>query len=100
LGQGISLGLHINQLLALKHTCKIQAYIKEFSGLMLEIKDMSEEDRLFHFMNGLQPWVQSDPDARMCKTLVATITTTNKLLDYKVEEKGGPRICEDALGEK
>jgi hypothetical protein len=49
-----------NQLLALKHTGKIQAYIKEFTGLMLEIKDMSEEDIIFHFMNGLQPWAQSE----------------------------------------
>jgi hypothetical protein len=32
-----------NQLLALKHTGKIQAYIKEFMGLMLEIKDMSKK---------------------------------------------------------
>jgi hypothetical protein len=32
-----------NQLLALKHTGKIQAYIKEFTGLMLEIKDMSKK---------------------------------------------------------
>lgn len=45
-----------NQLLALKHAGKIQAYIKEFKGIMLEIKDKSEEDRLFHFMNNLQPW--------------------------------------------
>jgi hypothetical protein len=36
-----------NQWLAFKHTGKIQAYIKKFFGLMLEIKDMSEEDRLF-----------------------------------------------------
>jgi hypothetical protein len=48
-----------NQLLDLKHTGKIQAYIKEFTWLMLEIKDMSEEDKLFYFMNGLYPWAQS-----------------------------------------
>jgi len=48
-----------NQLLDLKHIGKIQAYIKEFTRLMLEIKDMSEEDKLFYFMNGLYPWAQS-----------------------------------------
>jgi hypothetical protein len=42
-----------NQLLDLKHTGKIQAYIKEFTGIMLEIKDMSEEVNLFYFMNCL-----------------------------------------------
>jgi len=45
-----------NQLLALNHTGNIQAYIKEFTGIILEIKNMSEEDKIFHFMNGLQPW--------------------------------------------
>ena len=28
--------------------------------MMLEIKDMSEEDRLYHFMKGLQGWAQAD----------------------------------------
>jgi hypothetical protein len=49
-----------NQLLDLKHIGKIQAYIKEFMGLVLEIKDMLEEEKCFHFMNVLQSWVQSE----------------------------------------
>jgi len=49
-----------NQFLNIKHVGKIQAYIKEFIGLILEIKDMSEEDILFHFMNGLHSWTQSE----------------------------------------
>jgi len=31
-----------NRLLTLKHVGKIQAYIKEFTGLILDIKDMSK----------------------------------------------------------
>jgi hypothetical protein len=58
-----------NQLLALKHIGKIQAYIKEFTGLMLEIKDMSEEDILFHFMNGLQRGRRVSCDDRTCRLL-------------------------------
>jgi hypothetical protein len=89
-----------NQLLALRHTGKIQAYIKEFTGLMLEIKDMSEEDILFHFMNGLQPWAQSELRCQNVQTLATTITTTEKLLDFRGEPKTGPRNSEDAQGEK
>jgi hypothetical protein len=71
-----------NQLLALKNVGKIQAYIKEFTGLMLEIKDMSEEDGLFHFMNGLQPWAQSELQWQNVQTLATTITIMDKLLDF------------------
>ena len=28
-------------------------YIKAYTSVMLEIKDMSDEDRLYHFMKGL-----------------------------------------------
>jgi hypothetical protein len=41
--------------MSLRHTSKIQEYMKEFLGIMLEIKEMSDEDKLFHFMKGLQP---------------------------------------------
>ena len=32
--------------------------MKEFSSLILDIKDMSEVDKLFNFMSGLQGWAQ------------------------------------------
>ncbi|RVW53018.1 hypothetical protein CK203_072608 [Vitis vinifera] len=38
----------------LKHTSSIREYVKEFSTLMLEIPNMSEEELLFNFMNNLQ----------------------------------------------
>ena len=47
-----------NELMQIRHTTKIQAYIKAYTSVMLEIKDMSEEDRLYHFMKGLQGWAQ------------------------------------------
>ena len=34
-------------------------YVKEFSFLMLDIKNMSEEDKLFNFVFGLQTWAQT-----------------------------------------
>ena len=38
----------------LKHTSSIREYVKEFSMLMLEIPNMSEEKLLFNFMDNLQ----------------------------------------------
>ena len=42
----------------LKHTGIVREYVKTFSSLMLDIKNMSEEDKLFNFMSSLQPWAQ------------------------------------------
>ena len=38
----------------LKHKGSIRYYVKEFSSLILDIKDMSEVDKLFNFMFGSQ----------------------------------------------
>ena len=43
-GLGNQSWLARNQLMSLKHSKRVQEYIKTFSGLMLEIKDMSKED--------------------------------------------------------
>ena len=40
----------------IKHSGSVRDYVKEFSSLMLDIKNMSEEDKLFNFLSGLQPW--------------------------------------------
>ncbi|RVW74601.1 hypothetical protein CK203_050922 [Vitis vinifera] len=40
----------------LKHTGSIREYVKEFSTLMLEIPNMSDEELLFNFMDNLQSW--------------------------------------------
>ena len=40
----------------LRHTGLVRDYVKEFSSLMLDIKNMSKEDKLFNFMFRLQGW--------------------------------------------
>ncbi|KAL0395502.1 UNVERIFIED_CONTAM: hypothetical protein Slati_4516400 [Sesamum latifolium] len=34
----------------LKHTGTVRAFVKEFNSLLLDVRDMSEEDKLFNFM--------------------------------------------------
>ncbi|KAL0408359.1 UNVERIFIED_CONTAM: hypothetical protein Sradi_1770300 [Sesamum radiatum] len=36
----------------LKHSGTVRDYVKEFSSLMLNVRDMSEEDKLFNFLSG------------------------------------------------
>ncbi|KAA0034901.1 uncharacterized protein E6C27_scaffold103G00290 [Cucumis melo var. makuwa] len=43
----------------LKHTGKIREYVKQFAGLMLDICDMSEKDKVFCFVEGLKPWARA-----------------------------------------
>ena len=38
----------------LKHTGSIHAYVQEFTILTLQIPNLTYEDMLFHFMDGLQ----------------------------------------------
>ena len=40
----------------LKHTGSMREYVKEFSSIMLDIRNMSDEDKLFNFVSGLQGW--------------------------------------------
>ena len=40
----------------LKQTGSVMEYVKEFSSLILDIKNMSKVDKLFNFMSGLQGW--------------------------------------------
>lgn len=44
----------------LKQTGTIRDYVQAFSACMLDIKDMSDKDRLFHFITGLAPWAQKE----------------------------------------
>ncbi|TYK23130.1 uncharacterized protein E5676_scaffold142G001280 [Cucumis melo var. makuwa] len=38
----------------LKHTDSFQEYVKQFTGLMLDIRDMSKKDKVFCFFEGLK----------------------------------------------
>ena len=48
-----------HQLRQLKQTSTVREYVKKFPSLMLDIKDMSEEDKLFYFLEGLKPWART-----------------------------------------
>lgn len=70
----------------LKHTGSMRDYVKEFSSLMLDIKNMSEEDKLFNFISGLQSWAQLELRRLGVKDLAANVAATDGLLDYKLSK--------------
>jgi len=74
----------------LKHTGSVRDYVKTFSSLMLDIRNMSEEDKLFNFMKGLQGWAQTELRRQGVKDLSAAMMAADALLDFKGQdaEKG------------
>ncbi|RVW30894.1 Transposon Tf2-12 polyprotein [Vitis vinifera] len=68
----------------LRHTGSVREYVKEFSSLMLDIKNMSEEDKLFNFMSGLQGWAQTELRRQGVRDLPAAMAAADCLVDYKM----------------
>lgn len=57
--------------------------MKEFSSLMLDIKNMFDEDKLFNFMSGLQPWAQTELRMQVVRDLPMAIAAAEGLVDFK-----------------
>ncbi|KAK9157903.1 hypothetical protein Scep_004477 [Stephania cephalantha] len=53
----------------LKQKGTVREYVKEFSSLLLDIKNMSEEDKLFNFTLLLQGWARSELRRQSVKDL-------------------------------
>jgi len=50
---------------------------------------MSEEDRLFNFMSGLQTWAQAELRQQNVKDMSFTIATADSLIDFKSTTREG-----------
>ncbi|KAL0301946.1 UNVERIFIED_CONTAM: hypothetical protein Sradi_6471400 [Sesamum radiatum] len=81
----------------LKHTGTVREFVKEFSSLMLDVRDMSEEDKLFNFMAGLKPWAQTELRRHGVKDLQTAIAAADRLGDYKVPNE--PEQRNDDFGD-
>ncbi|KAL0433410.1 UNVERIFIED_CONTAM: hypothetical protein Slati_2675300 [Sesamum latifolium] len=68
----------------LRCTGTVRGFVKELSSLMLDVRDMSEEDKLFNFMAGLQPWAQTKLRRQCVKDLPSTIAAADRLANFKV----------------
>ena len=68
----------------LKHTESVRDYVKNISSLMLDIKNMSKEDKLFNFMPGLHGWAQTKLRRQGVCDLPTTTAAADCLVDYKI----------------
>ena len=58
---------------------------------MLDIQDMSENDKLFSFLDGLKPWAQQELHRRNVTDLVGAIAAAERLTDFVSSEDSGRR---------
>ena len=67
----------------------VREYVKTFNSLMLDIKNMFEEDKLFNFMSGLQLWAQMELKRQAVRDLPTAMFAANALVDYKFNKPSG-----------
>jgi hypothetical protein len=73
----------------LKHTTSVRDYVKQFSSLILDIKDMSKADKLYNFMYGLQVWAQLEVRRQGVCDLPTAMTTADALMDFRQSREDG-----------
>ncbi|XP_027156075.1 uncharacterized protein LOC113756717 [Coffea eugenioides] len=67
----------------LKQNKSVHEYVAEFQALMLGVKEMSEEDRLYTFIRGLQPWAQRELRRQNVQTVSQALVAAEKLIDFE-----------------
>jgi hypothetical protein len=72
----------------LKQTGTVRDYVKAFTELMLEIPDMTEQDALFAFEDGLASWAQMEVKRRNVRTLNDAIREAESLIEFKAPKQG------------
>ncbi|RVX15091.1 hypothetical protein CK203_008029 [Vitis vinifera] len=80
----------------LKHTGSIRDYVKEFSSLMLEIPNMTEEELLFNFMDNLQGWAEQELRRRGVQDLATAMAVAESLTDYRRGDSSKIESLEDS----
>ena len=68
-----------------------------FLGLVLDIKDMSEENKLFYFLEGLKPWARTKLQRHRIQVLVIVQTAVEHLMDYATKNTQPKKAQHTAL---
>ncbi|KAA0057274.1 uncharacterized protein E6C27_scaffold280G001120 [Cucumis melo var. makuwa] len=65
----------------LKHTGNSREYVKQFAGLMLDIRNMLEKDKVFCFVEGLKSWAKTKLYEQRVKDLTSAYAAVERLFD-------------------
>ncbi|KAE8724095.1 hypothetical protein F3Y22_tig00010927pilonHSYRG00153 [Hibiscus syriacus] len=67
----------------LKQRGIMRDYVKEFTTLMLQIPNMSEDDLLFYFIDEVQGWAKQEIHRRDIRTVDEAIVIAESLVDFQ-----------------
>ncbi|XP_070036452.1 uncharacterized protein [Nicotiana tomentosiformis] len=65
----------------------VRDYVREFSTLMLNIRDIGDKDKLFTFLEGLKPYARMEFQRQRVDTLPKAIQEAECLGDYQVKAR-------------
>lgn len=84
----------------LKQTGSVRDYVKEFSSLILDMKNMSDEDKFFNFISSLQPWAQTELRRQMVRDLPSVIAIADGLVDFRIASSLPRNLRKEKIQEK
>ncbi|GJZ01641.1 hypothetical protein Tco_0519602 [Tanacetum coccineum] len=61
--------------------------VKEFTTLVLEIPELSDQDSLFYFLDGLQGWATTELERRGVQDLSTAIAYAEALIDFSMRRE-------------
>ena len=64
----------------LRQIGSVQDYVKKFTTIMLDIRDMTEKDKLFHFLNGLSWEAAMELQRRRVQSLMEAVTAVERFV--------------------
>ncbi|GJV60096.1 putative retrotransposon gag domain, aspartic peptidase domain protein [Tanacetum coccineum] len=76
-----------SRLRKLKQSGTIREYVKEFTTLVLEIPELSDQDSLFYFLTGLQGWAKTELERQGAQDLSMTIAYAEALIDFSMRRE-------------
>ncbi|XP_070050192.1 uncharacterized protein [Nicotiana tomentosiformis] len=77
------------QLRELRQTSSIREYVKDFTKLTLQIPNLTREDLLFHFLDGLQYWAKQELQRRQIDNIDEAIVIAESLSDFRTGASKG-----------
>ncbi|GJZ53762.1 putative nucleotidyltransferase, ribonuclease H [Tanacetum coccineum] len=75
-----------SRLRKLKQSETIREYVKEFTTLDLEVLELSDQDSLFYFLDGLQGWAKTELERREVQDLATAIAHAEALIDFSTRK--------------
>ncbi|GJT50986.1 ATP-binding cassette subfamily C member 8 [Tanacetum coccineum] len=93
-----------SRLYKLKQSGTIQEYVKEFTTLVLEIPELSDQNYLFYFLDGLKGWAKTELERRGVQDLSTAIAHAKALIDFSTRRESSKpkdrKVNQEKGGEK